>query len=752
MRVNMIEKPFGTEIQSAKQSGNAPYQKIKESLRRIAKHVGELSLETIELFTGETLFNQGQEGDCMYFILSGQLDVRIRQSDGSEHLVSVLKEGAIVGELSVLSGQNRTATVSAIENTRLLRITEKDISKLLKYDSLLFDNIGKIAAERWKSQHFMESLKDLFGDLPKEMWHELEDNLEWRYLSNGDVLFKEGDTADGMYIVVKGRLRAMVKTDDGSEHSIGEIGPSEVVGEYALLTDEPRSSTVYAVRESSLARISIALFDKCVSKYPQMMRNIARIMVSRQKKMLQDEDMKSPDRITFALIQASPNIDIYSFAKKLSESLSTFGASLIIDSKKFDESFGRTGAAYTSVDDPIQPAIVAKLNEFEESNRYVLFLTDDINSSWTRRAIGQADRILIVADSQQDPDPLEIERIPDELAIPVRTDLILLHPANTDNPIGTSAWLDKRNVRTHYHIRLGDNGHMDRLARRISGHAIGLVFSGGAAKGYAHMGVFKALLEVGIPLDYIAGTSMGAIMAGPIANGFTYEKYEEFAKWFADLGVSDYTLPYAALNTSDHVTQICTKAFEDRLIEDLWIPFFCISTNLSRAEKKIHQRGFLWRAVRSSMSIPGLFLPVLDNGELLVDGGIIENYPIKSMRNIAESNRIIGVNISPHREKYFNFDYDTSISGWRIFLNRLNPFSKNIRIPSITDILLRSFVINNKRNSIDQESLEDLTIYPDTRGFSMSDYNKWREIAQCGYDKAIEPLQKWKERQPDLLD
>jgi predicted acylesterase/phospholipase RssA len=266
------------------------------------------------------------------------------------------------------------------------------------------------------------------------------------------------------------------------------------------------------------------------------------------------------------------------------------------------------------------------------------------------------------------------------------------------------------------------------------------------------MGVFKALLEVGIPLDYIAGTSMGAIMAGVIANEYTYEKYEELSQYCADLGVTDYTLPYAALNTSDHVTKICTNAFKDRLIEDLWIPFFCNSTNLSRAEKKVHQRGPLWRAIRSSMSIPGLFLPVLDNGDILVDGGVIDNYPVESMRNIAEPNRIIGVNITPHREEKFNFDYDTSISGWRIFLNRLNPFSKNIRIPSITDVLWQSFVINNKRSSIDQESLADLTIYPDARGYSMGDYKKWREIAQCGYDKAIKPLQKWKERQPDLLD
>ncbi len=746
-----MSEPFEPNIQSGK-PGIRSDQEIIELVSKLAGREKELGLETIELCAGEILFNQGQEGNCMFLVLSGKLDVRIYQPDGTEHLINVLTEGSIVGEMAFLSGQNRMATVYVREDVRLIRITEKDIGKLVQGDTGLIENISTVATERWQNLHLVNSLKKLFGDLPATVWQDLQKHLEWHHLSNGDILFKEGDAADGMYIVVNGRLRAMVTLEDGSEQAHGEIGPSEVVGEYALLTNEPRSTTVYAVRESSIAKMSPALFDKCVRKNPEMMRNIARIMATRSRRMIQPRSSESAEHRTFALIQASPTVDILTFAENLSASLATHGTSLVIDSERFNTSFGQADAAHSSFDAPFQPAIVAKLNEFEEANRYLLFIGEDINSPWTRRAIGQADRVLIVADSQDNPTPCGVERMLGELAVPVRADLILVQPADTDTPTGTTAWLDARNVHAHHHVRQGDQSHMDRLARKLSGHAIGLVFSGGAARGYAQMGVIKAILELGIPVDYVAGTSMGAIMASAIACGFSYEKCEEHAQWCADLGVMDPTLPYAALTASDHVTRICQHAYGSRLIEDLWIPFFCVSTNLSSAEKTIHQRGSLWRSVRASMSIPGVFLPVLVDGDILVDGGVIDNYPVKEMRKRSDSKRIIGININPHRERKFEFDYDTSISGWRILLNRLNPFSKNIRVPSITNTILRSLDINSKRSSIEQGSFADLTICPNTRGFGLKDYDKWRDIAQRGFDEAFEPLQKWKKRQPDLLN
>ena len=744
-----MTNPFETSLQSDKTETPSD-QQIIELISRLAGREEALGLKTIELSAGEVLFNQGEPGDCMFLVLSGKLDVRVSQPDGSEHLINVLSEGSIVGEMALLSGQTRMATVRVREDIRLIRITEKDIGRLVQGDIDLIDNISTVAKERWENLHLENSLKKLFGNLPKEIWRELQEQLEWYYLSNGDILFKEGDASDGMYLVVSGRLRAMVRTTDGNEQPLGEIGPSEMVGEYALLTNEPRSATVYAVRESSLARMSPALFDQCVRKYPEMMRNIARIMATRSKRMIQPITSESPERMTFALIQAGPTVDIRAFAEKLSATLATYGASLVVGSEDFDESFGRANTAHSSKDAPIQPVIVAKLNEFEEAHRYLLFLTEDIHSPWTQRAIGQADRVLIVADSTGDPEPSKVERMLEEQAVPVRADLILLQPADAKAPTGTDAWLDARNVHAYYHVRQGDRAHMERLARRLTGHAVGLVFSGGAARGYAEMGAIKAILELEIPVDYVAGTSMGAIMASAIACGFSYEKCEEQAQWCANLGVMDHTLPFAALTASDHVTRICRQAYGSRFIEDLWIPFFCVSTNLSSAEKKIHQRGLLWRAVRSSMSIPGVFLPVLEDGDILVDGGIIDNYPVELMSKLVESNRIIGININPHRERKFEFDYDTSLSGWRILMNRLNPFTKKLRVPSITNIIMRSLDINSKRSSIAQESLADLTICPDTRGFALKDYDKWHDIAQRGFDDAFEPLQKWKKRQPDL--
>ena len=745
-----MNKPVEPGIQPVKH-GITLDQQLIELISNLAGREEELDLETIDLRVGEVLFNQGQEGDCMYLVLSGKLDVWIQQLDGTEHLINVLSHGSIVGEMAFLSGQNRTATVRVRENVRLIRITEKDIGKLVQDNAGLLDDISTVATERWQNLHLANSLKQLFGDLPATVWYDLKQHLQWHYLSNGGILFRQGDAADSLYIVVNGRLRAMITSEDGSEQIIGEIGPSEVVGEYALLTGEPRSATVYAVRESSIAEMSSALFDKCVRNNPQMVRNIARTMATRGRRMIQSRAPESPERMTFALIQASPTLDITAFAENLSASLATYGASLAVDSDKFNASFGQVDAAHSSFDAPFQSAIVAKLNEFEETNRYLLFLAKDVNSPWTRRAIGQADRVLIVADAQDNPKPTVVERMLAELAVPLRADLVLLHPADTDAPTGTAAWLDARNVSTHYHVRQGDQSQMDRLARRIAGYAVGLVFSGGAARGYAQMGVIKALLELEIPVDYVAGTSMGAIMAGIFACGYSYEQCEEHAQQTADLGVMDPTLPYAALTASDHVTRICRHAYGSRLIEDLWIPFFCVSTNLSSAEKQVHQRGMLWRAVRASMAIPGVFLPVLENGDILVDGGVIDNYPVREMRARADSKRIIGVNINPHRERKFEFDYDTSISGWRILMNRLNPFARKLRVPSITNTIMRSLDINSKRFSIEEGSFAELTIFPDIRGFGLKDYDKWREIAQRGYDEAFEPLQKWKKRQPDLL-
>jgi predicted acylesterase/phospholipase RssA len=317
--------------------------------------------------------------------------------------------------------------------------------------------------------------------------------------------------------------------------------------------------------------------------------------------------------------------------------------------------------------------------------------------------------------------------------------------------LGTAAWLDGRTPAAHHHVRQGDAAHMQRLARRLTGQAISLVLSGGGARGFVHGGVYRAMLELGIPIDYFGGTSMGALIAGLLAAGATYEDALGYTALVARRGqLFDYTLPLASLNRSAKVSGICRQLFGDLQIEDLWYPYFCIASNLTTAEPVVQQRGPLWLAVRASISIPGVFAPVNREGELLVDGGPMNNFPVDVMAELSESPRIIGVHASPHTVRRIDFDYETHVSGWRILAGRLNPFARRRRYPSITGTMLRAMEVNNAHQARGREALADLVIYPDARQFGILDFSAYEAIMELGYQAALEPLRAWKARQPAL--
>lgn len=184
-------------------------------------------------------------------------------------------------------------------------------------------------------------------------------------------------------------------------------------------------------------------------------------------------------------------------------------------------------------------------------------------------------------------------------------ELVLLHNLDTVSPSGTSRWLDERDLHTHPHVRYKDQPQMERLARRVAGKALGVVLSGGGARGFAHVGVLRAMEEQGIEIDLIGGTSMGSLIGGMYATDRGLGVMVELAERFANpKRLFDYTLPLTSLMASKKVTQVIHEVFGDISIEDLWRPFFCISSNLTRAETVIHRHGSLWNSVRASICCP----------------------------------------------------------------------------------------------------------------------------------------------------
>ncbi len=705
----------------------------------------ENGFQRIELADGDVVFKEGDKADSIYIVAAGVLGVCVKQADGSDLLIDKLTTGATFGELALLSGQLRSATVYAIQNASLIRLSQAQFAQLTKEDQHQLVGTETTIAARWQRLQLASILCKLFGDLDTNELHQLQGQLTWHHLSNGDVLFRQGDKADGMYIVVNGRLRFFVESDEGKK-AVGEVVTGETVGDWALLTDEPRSATVVAVRETNVVQLTKPVFEQLTQQKPKWMHKLALIIVQRQQRSLKQVQTESPATLNLALVPASASVDIKKFAQELAASLTRFGSTLALDSQQFDERYGQPGAAQVQPNAPEYAAITAWLGELECDHAYMLFTAEDLINPWTQRCINQADRVLIVADPQDDPTPGSLEQMLKQAEVPVRTELVLWHPASTKFPKDTLRWLQPRTVQHHHHVRQGDFTHMNRLARRLTGNAIGLVLSGGAALGCSQQGVYKALLELGIPLDYVGGVSMGAIMGGMMACGYNYDEYEAHIKHADKIGILDYTLPLAALTRSKNVMQILTSSFGNFNIEDLWIPYFCVSSSLTRAEAIIHQQGSMWRAIRASMSIPGVFLPVIEDGEVLVDGGLMDNFPAATMAKLCESKNLIGVVISPFKEKKRQYDYDYYISGWRVFWHKLNPFNKRLRLPTPANTLVWAMEINGRRVSRDQQETVDLLITPDVRQFKVTDYSRWRELVQVGYEAALEPLRAWKEK------
>ena len=702
---------------------------------------------TVELQAGEVLIEQDDTDEKIYLVCSGELGVRKRMKDGKVHFVGEIGKYSVVGELALLGGQKRSTTIYALSHARLISVTRSQLEKLFAENISAFEAFNNMASTRWQNLHLIGILGDIFGDLDHATWNDLQQHFEWQPIASGEKLFSQGDRSDGMYIVVNGRLRVEVTDAEGNITVQAEIGPSEIVGEYALLTNEPRSASVFAVRESNVVRLSPARFEELVESYPELMRRIALLLIKRQQQNYKNSTGDPPLRMSYTLLPNSPDLDLIPFADELAQSLSPYGNALVLDAKRFDEFFGDVSAAESDLDAPIQPLIVSKLDELEADYRYLIFVADAEYTPWTHRAVGQADRVVVVARGNADPELSDIEKKVSDSGRKIRTELVLLHDAEIQMPSGTAAWLDQRTIRNHYHVRDGDKAHIDRMARRMSGHAIALVMGGGAAKGYAELGFYRAMLEAEIPYDYVGGASMGAIMGGQIALESNYEEFEKNAQWTADIGVIDKTLPLVAMTSSNNVRKINQHGCGEHQIEDLWCPYFCVSTSLSTASVRVHQRGSMWRAIRASMSIPGVFVPVVEDGDVLVDGGIMDNFPVAIMRELAESNRIIGVDVVPYRERRRYYDFDTCISGWRVLFNKLNPFSKKLKTPSLVEMLMRTLEVNGTRASREQAYLTDLLIQPDTRGYGLQAYDKWKPLAQCGYDASIQKLLEWKSRQ-----
>ncbi|MES2581412.1 MAG: patatin-like phospholipase family protein [Pseudomonadota bacterium] len=597
-----------------------------------------------------------------------------------------------------------------------------------------------------------QHLQAYFGALDAQALALLRQRLQWMEIHGGETLLTQGDSGDAMYLVVSGRLRAFVMAEDGSPYKVAEIPRGKIVGEMSLYTDEPRAATVVAVRDSVLVRLDRADFEDLLARSAQVSVAMTRQIIQQLKNGHGESrpGLNKDKLVTMGLVPITDGLPLAEFAKRLAAPLAALGRVCIIHREEIDLQLLQAGLATTDQpDNETQRHVAMLLDGIEARHDYVLLLADDQPSPWTQLCCRHCDELLLLADATQ-PVAMHATETRFLTGRPALTEvteiLVLLHPSEQQSPRGTAQWLARRPLAGHVHIRPALDRDMARLARLQSRTAVGLVLAGGGARGLAHLGVLQALREHGTEVDWVGGTSMGAVMACYVASDQPLDQVMANARQaFAINPTGDYNfLPLISLIKGLRLRRVLARAVQNLLgfdadIEDLWKNYYCIATNFSRASEQRMEHGNLTHALLASISIPGALPPVIHGTELLCDGGSFNNFPVDVMRDMRGIDKVLGVDLNIRSA--VQVDHDDMPGTWALLRDRLRPAAqRRYRLPSLPAYLMTVTILYSMSRQRSAQKLCDLYFNPPLAGVGMLQWNRFETIVQRGYDHAREVL------------
>jgi NTE family protein len=510
-------------------------------------------------------------------------------------------------------------------------------------------------------------------------------------LPAGSLLFEWGSATEGVYLVVSGRLG--VKTP-GNARLTAEIERGELVGEAGWLLKEPRAARVFALRDSELLHLPDDVLNAAASQSTHFSLALARLCARRLRRSNRQEASMRRARV-FVLVPNSVEIDVANLATRLVAEFARAGRTELV--------WDARASTHTS----------SWFNSIEESNDYVVYVADPSASGWTRQCCRQADVILLIAPAGAGSKPWPEGIAEAALARGARVELALLHDERVETGAATR-WLRTSPVALHHHIV--DAADLGRLARLLTRRGVGLVLSGGGARGFAHLGIVRALREARVPIDFVGGSSIGAIIAACVAFDWSDEEMRlRYRRSFVDSNpVNDYTFPFVALTRGRKVARLLQREYGDVLIEDLRRPYFCVSANLTTGRALEHRDGRLVDALRASVAIPGVMPPVYRGEDVLIDGAAINNLPVDIMQSHAPG-LVIGSDVGADR-------FSLGHCGNR----RINIFQ----------ILMHAGMVNSASSAALQRDLADVLLKPPLANVDLLNWRAFDRVIQAGYDYA----------------
>ncbi|KAI9190115.1 phosphatidylcholine and lysophosphatidylcholine phospholipase [Blastocladiella emersonii ATCC 22665] len=693
-------------------------QRLVSVLSPLVLHI-DFALEWMQVNAGHVLYRQGDASDSIYMVLNGRLRAIEEKKNGAFDVVSEHGQGESVGELEVLMGSSRPHTTHAIRDTELAQMPHSLFEALALRHPEITLAMARIIASR-SQQH---SKARATGDLGKN-----NANLRTVAILPVHAAVPVVEFADKLYA-------ALTHTIGESALLLTQASVLSVLGKHAFTRMGKLKLMSWLAEQETRHRIVLYVADGGVTS-PWTQRCIRQadcvllVGVANQSPTVGEYEryllgVKSTARKELVLLHPSRSCPHGTTQAWLNNRLWIHGhhhVAMDVDpsSAALFESGGGgakpgSGAANggTSTSSSAHPAAQSAARRGRKGT-YVGPMAEDLGLS------GALDHLKGT-----------LRHYYSQYYTPL---MLKLHGGGRRARPGMES--------------LGPRSDFARLARRLCGRSIGLVLGGGGARGISQVGVIRALEEAGIPIDMVGGTSIGAMVGGLYARDVDHVSVFGRLKAFSGRMASvwrtlvDLTYPVTSYLTGHQFNRGVWKAFGDIHVEDLWLNYFCITTNIVHSRMEVHQTGYLWRYVRASMSLSGFLPPLSDNGILLVDGGYLNNLPGDVMKGLG-ADLVIMVDVASDDDTSKVF-IDDSLSGFEVLLNRWNPFRKGKSIPSLADIQSKLAYVSCIRQLEEAKQLPGcFYLRPPVAHFGGFEFGNFQAIYDAGYEYGKQIVRDW---------
>ena len=566
-------------------------------------------------------------------------------------------------------------------------------------------------------------------------------------LATHQWLFREGDSADGVYVVRVGHLEVVSEQDQPQR--INTLTRGAVLGELALLSGSERSASVRALRDSELLRIDRDSFESLLRREPELALSLTRVLSTQLQASRAIPVARRPRPVTIALRAVAPNVPVLDIADELSRAMCAWGSVAVLhpDPRSHEDFEGTRAEAIARYGPLVERCEL-------DHDRVIMVCGGGVHASaWDEFCTARADRVVVlVSDTRDDrlpPPGDEREDSPDEgsdWAMSLRgADLVGydLKPGSGS----LAGWIDALSPASAFAIRAGENhrGDCARMARRLAGRSVGVVLAGGGARAFAHLGALEVLLDAGMPVDRVAGVSMGSFIGGLLATGHDSAAMDAccYEEWVRRNPINDYTVPRHALIKGHKAEAMLERVFGDLRVEELARSFYCASVNLRGNQLVIDRSGLLTDAIGASMSLPLIGPPLRREDRLLVDGSLLDNLPIAPMSSSGEG-PVLAIDIKGGDERApREVGSAPNGSGMPEQLAQLRSTrpARPPRLPSLPETMARIALLSSANTDESARRYADMTISVRVPGVGLLEFHQIDAAREAGKLAAIAALE-----------